>query len=424
MKNIVKAHGSKGNVGICSVCSAHPWVIEAALRFELASTNKVLIESTSNQVNQFGGYTGMVPSQFRDFVFELANKIGFPKQRIILGGDHLGPNCWQSESAESAMLKSEALIDAYVSAGYSKIHLDTSMSCAGDPEPLDPMEVARRAARLAKVAEASASPELKETLTYVIGTEVPVPGGEKEAIKAVHVTEVDSARMTIETHKQAFEEIGIYHALDRVVGVVVQPAVEFDHSNVIHYKSEQAQELSKFIESTPYIYEAHSTDYQTKENLQQLVRDHYAILKVGPWLTFAMREAIYALAEIEKELVDAAKQSHAKDVISQILMDDKRYWEQYYSTTFSDARVQLSFSLSDRIRYYWADERIMKALDTMISNLDDVEIPLGLLSQYLPVQCGKVLSGEMKATPMEVIYSKIQEVLEQYSFACVPRECA
>lgn len=418
MKSIVKDHVEKGNTGICSVCSAHPWVIEATLRFEQKTGNRVLIESTSNQVNQFGGYTGMVPAQFRDFVYEIAKKVGFPKDKIILGGDHLGPNCWQSESSASAMEKSEALIEAYVAAGYSKIHLDTSMSCADDPTPLDPMEVARRAARLAKVSERIASPELKEILTYVIGTEVPVPGGEKDAIQAVHVTEVESAQQTIETHKQAFEEAGVYHALDRVVGVVVQPAVEFDHSNVIQYKPEQAQALSKFIESTPYVYEAHSTDYQTKENLQHLVKDHFAILKVGPWLTFAMREAIYGLAEIEKELVEASKQSHVKEVINQVLMDDTRYWKQYYSSVHSSARVQLSYSLSDRIRYYWSDENIVKALDTMIINLNDVEIPLGILSQYLPMQFQKVLSLEIEAKPLAIIFSKIQEVLEQYSYAC------
>ncbi len=420
MKEIIRKHLDKGKVGICSVCSAHPWVIEATLRFELNTNKKVLIESTSNQVNQYGGYTGMLPNQFREFVYQIADTIGFPKERILLGGDHLGPNCWQNENAEQAMKKSEDLIAAYIDAGYTKIHLDASMSCADDPVPLDPMVVARRAARLAKVAEDFASPELKEVLTYVIGTEVPVPGGEKEAIQSVHVTEVDAAQLTIETHKQAFEELGIYHALDRVIGVVVQPAVEFDHSSVIHYRPENAKALSQFIENKPFVYEAHSTDYQTKENLRNLVHDHFAILKVGPWLTFAMREAIYALAEIEKELVDATVQSHAKEVINQILMDDKRYWQQYYSDTYSNAKVQLSFSLSDRIRYYWADERIVKTLETMIRNLEQKEIPLGLLSQYLPTQYNKVLSGNMKPEPMEIIFSKIQEVLEQYEFACVP----
>ena len=61
MKDIIYRHKSGEHIGICSVCSAHPLVIEAALRFDLSTNNKVLIEATSNQVNQFGGYTGMQP---------------------------------------------------------------------------------------------------------------------------------------------------------------------------------------------------------------------------------------------------------------------------------------------------------------------------------------------------------------------------
>lgn len=154
MKDIIARHKAGEHLGICSVCSAHPMVIEAALRFDAHSDNKVLIEATSNQVNQFGGYTGMRPADFRDFVFTIAKEVGFPLERLILGGDHLGPNCWQNETAETAMEKSVDLIKAYVAAGFTKIHLDASMSCADDPVPLDPKVVAERAARLCKIGRA------------------------------------------------------------------------------------------------------------------------------------------------------------------------------------------------------------------------------------------------------------------------------
>ena len=110
MKSLIQSHKSGSNVGICSICSAHPLVIEAGLTFDLNTNRKVLIEATSNQVNQFGGYTGMKPVDFRDFVYGIAEKVGFPKERIILGGDHLGPNCWQSEPAQEAMEKSKILV--------------------------------------------------------------------------------------------------------------------------------------------------------------------------------------------------------------------------------------------------------------------------------------------------------------------------
>ena len=78
--------------GITSVCSAHPLVIEAALRRGVIEDAAVLIEATCNQVNQEGGYTGMTPSGFRRFVEEIAEQVGFDGRRLIFGGDHLGPN--------------------------------------------------------------------------------------------------------------------------------------------------------------------------------------------------------------------------------------------------------------------------------------------------------------------------------------------
>jgi len=55
-------------IGLTSVCSAHPLVIEAALRHGLNHRSPVLIEATCNQVNQFGGYTGQTPADFARFV--------------------------------------------------------------------------------------------------------------------------------------------------------------------------------------------------------------------------------------------------------------------------------------------------------------------------------------------------------------------
>ncbi len=418
MKEILRRHKNGELIGICSVCSAHPLVIEAALRLDLHSDRKVLIEATSNQVNQFGGYTGMQPLDFRDFVLGIAENMGFPPQRLILGGDHLGPNCWQSESAESAMAKAEVLIARYVEAGFSKIHLDASMSCADDPVPLDPWVVASRAARLCQVAERVATSQQKEQLTYVIGTEVPVPGGESAAIEQVHITLSKDARATIELHHKAMSEADLQDAINRIIAVVVQPGVEFDHSTVIHYQPQQARELSAYIATTPLVYEAHSTDYQTRDAYRHLVEDHYAILKVGPALTFALREAIFSLANIEQAIIAPDEQSQILPVLDRVMLDEPDYWKKYYHPTFSRSLIDLHFSLSDRIRYYWSHPRISQAVNTMLNNVQNVEIPLGLLSQFMPVQFERVMSGVLNATPHDLIIDKIQDVLRAYRYGC------
>lgn len=421
MKDIIEKQKKGESIGICSVCSAHPLVIEAALQEDLHTNNKVLIEATSNQVNQFGGYTGMQPADFRDFVHAIAEKVGFPVQRLILGGDHLGPNCWQNENSESAMEKAETLIARYVEADFSKIHLDASMSCADDPVPLDPFVVAQRAARLCQVAERVASPQQKQSLTYVIGTEVPVPGGEASSIQHVHVTEAKDAKATLDMHHQAFREAGLDAAIDRIIAVVVQPGVEFDHSRVIHYQPDLAKDLSAYIETTPLVYEAHSTDYQTRESYRNLVKDHYAILKVGPALTFALREAIFALANIEQVLIAPESRSQILTVIDGVMLDEPGYWKKYYNPTFSLSLIDLHFSLSDRIRYYWPHARINRAMDVLMANLQSADIPLGLLSQYLPAQFERVMSGQLKSNPQALIIDKIQDVLRAYHFGCHPQ---
>ncbi|MDH4353931.1 MAG: class II D-tagatose-bisphosphate aldolase, non-catalytic subunit, partial [Actinomycetota bacterium] len=120
-------------LGITSVCSAHPVVLDEAVRHGAAGDYVVLIEATCNQVNQDGGYTGLQPADFRRQVEALAAARGLPADRLVLGGDHLGPNPWKHLPAETAMAKSEELVRAFVTAGFSKIHLDTSVGCADDP---------------------------------------------------------------------------------------------------------------------------------------------------------------------------------------------------------------------------------------------------------------------------------------------------
>ncbi|HEY4971014.1 MAG TPA: class II D-tagatose-bisphosphate aldolase, non-catalytic subunit, partial [Steroidobacteraceae bacterium] len=188
IREVVAQHKAGRTVGVYSACSAHPLVIEAALNHVRRQSGPVLIEATSNQVNQDGGYTGMRPADFSRFVLDIAARLGVPREQVLLGGDHLGPNCWQDLPAEAAMVKSEQLIADYVVAGFRKIHLDCSMSCADDPTPLTDAVVAQRAARLCVVAEKTWSRVGGEAPVYVVGTEVPVPGGAKESLTELALT--------------------------------------------------------------------------------------------------------------------------------------------------------------------------------------------------------------------------------------------
>ncbi|CAB5715880.1 tagatose-bisphosphate aldolase subunit KbaZ [Aeromonas dhakensis] len=420
MLDLVAQHKQGEQVGIYAVCSAHPLVLEAALRLAAQGDQLLLVEATSNQVDQFGGYTGMTPADFRDLLHRLAAECRFPVQRLVLGGDHLGPNRWQSEPAEQAMAHAEDLVASYVAAGFKKIHLDCSMPCQGDPVPLTDELVAARAARLANVAEQTAIRQFGHSdLVYVIGTEVPVPGGAHEELAELAVTTPEAARHTLAAHQQAFEQAGLAQLWPRVIGLVVQPGVEFDHTHVIDYHPEQAAPLSRMIEAYPHlVFEAHSTDYQTPDAYRQLVRDHFAILKVGPALTFALREALFALAAIEEELVVAKACSGLRQVLEETMLDRPDFWRSHYQGSPNECRLARGYSYSDRIRYYWPDSRVDDCYARLLANLAAEPIPLPLLSQHLPLQYRKVRQGTLSPRVHDLILDQVQEVLRQYAAAC------
>jgi len=421
---MVREHKSGTPVGIAAVCSAHPLVLRAAIQQAIADGTPVLIEATSNQVDQFGGYTGMKPADFRDLVLQIAAEEGLPAERVILGGDHLGPNRWQKEPAEQAMAKALDLVAAYVAAGYEKIHLDCSMACADDTLPLSDEVVAERAARMLAVAEKTARETGRTKLpVYVIGTEVPVPGGAHEELGELTATSPAAARATVAAHRKAFAEHGVSDAWDRIIALVVQPAVEFDHLRVIQYDRSKTTELRHVLDNEPHmLFEAHSTDYQLPEHLKELVEDHWFIIKVGPGLTFNLREALFALSHIEDELIPAGQRSNLRQVIEDKMVADPGRWDSYYEGDDDTKRIARRYSYSDRLRYYLPDNEIAEAQEKLLDNLSATAIPLPLISQYLPLQYDRIMRGELANDPRAIAMDRVKDALRAYSYACNPTE--
>lgn len=407
--------------GIYSVCSAHVLVLEAGIEQARDDHSPLLVEATCNQVNQYGGYTGLQPTDFADWVRELADHAGLGDQPLILGGDHLGPNPWKAETADVAMARAEALVEAYVSAGFIKIHLDASMSCADDATPLAPGTIADRSARLCSVAERAAEAAGTQPV-YVIGTEVPVPGGETHGhdITTVEVTPPERAQETVDLHKDAFAALGLESALDRVIGLVVQPGVEFSDHSLTRYRPEDARGLRDGLpDNPPLIYEAHSTDYQTQTVLSQLVRDHFAILKVGPELTFALREALFAAERIEQEQIPAARCSGLRATIEKAMQDQPAHWQPYYSDDPEQARLDRIFSFSDRIRYYWQVPEVAQAVQTLYANLQEAPPSPTVAHAYLPAAVDDTFELA-SSQPRDWIKAHIRQVLSRYARACQP----
>lgn len=412
--------------GILSVCSSNPHVIRAAMRrFKAAGFPlPLLIESTANQVNQYGGYSGMRPSDFKAFVHALARDESYPLEALVLGGDHLGPLTWQHEPAASAMEKSCALVDAYVGAGYGKIHLDTSMKLGDDPEgPIDTDVVAERSANLASVCEKSFFTFQKKHPgamhpIYVIGSEVPQPGGTQGA-ECAEVTRPEDFERTLASFRKTFNEAGTEAVMKHVVAVVVQPGVEFSNTSICDYVPNAAYDLLACLADYPgLVFEGHSTDYQTREALGQLVQGGVGILKVGPGLTFALREGLMALEAMEKQWIIENQHSQFSQVLKSTMLADPTHWRSYCKGDKEVERhMQIIFGYSNRCRYYMGHPKVEASVNILLDGLSKCPPPLPLVSQYMPVQYAKIRRKQMENTPIALLYDKIGEVLDDYLFA-------
>ena len=402
--------------GIVSVCSAHPIILRAAIRNRLQNNSTTLIEATCNQVNQDGGYTGKRPKDFVKLVERIAAEEGLPADQLILGGDHLGPNPWKFLNQEQAMRKASELVKNYVSAGFNKIHLDTSMGCKDEPNRISDELSAIRATKLLGIAEITAKKNNLPPPHYVIGTEVPAPGGANHLLNKVIPTTSKNATKTIEMHLNKINIEGYSDVIPRIIGVVVQPGVEFGNQNIVSYDRKKTTLLKKILNDYPnLIFEAHSTDYQGGHRLSELVQDGFLILKVGPELTFSLREGLYGLDLIASELFGSYGNRPLYKTMEELMVSNPSHWKDYYFGTNIEMRSLRHYSLSDRIRYYWNTETAKNAVDELYNTIRGKKIPYTLIKQFLP---SETKFADIPLEPSNLLISKITQNLQVYSKAC------
>ena len=410
--------------GIPSYCTANELALEIAIRRAKMLNMPVLIEATANQVNQYGGYTGMLPKDFYKLVLDMAAKFELPEQMVILAGDHLGPLTWQNLPEAEAMEKSIELVYQYTRAGFTKIHLDTSMKVADDAEGLLSTEViARRGATLYKAAikgyeELKAEKPDAIRPVFVVGSEVPIPGGAQEAEDSLAVTSVAAFKDTVATYKRVWEEEGVGEGMNDVIAVVVQPGVEFGDDQVFLYDSAAAAELCAALKEFPEVcFEGHSTDYQSPACLKAMVEDGIAILKVGPALTYGLREALFSLSLMENELVPAEERSNFIDVLEKVMLENPGNWQKHYHGDEKQLHLARKYSFSDRARYYIGQPEVLAAMEKLFNNLNTYKIPLNMLHQYMPLTYAKVRDGELPLDAKELAMDGVTNFMLDYEYA-------
>ena len=286
------------------------------------------------------------------------------------------------------------MVDAYVRAGFTKLHLDTSMGCAGEPAAL-PDATHRRARRRPRRRRRGRRRPAAAGLRH--RHRGPGPRRRARGPRPPRRSPPPRRRSRPSTSTAAPSPPAASTPPSPAPSrVVVQPGVEFGNEEVIVYRPEKARALSAALDARcrSFVFEAHSTDYQPPEALAALVRDGFAILKVGPGLTFALREALYGLDQIAADL-DGEPAVSCSRRWKRLMLANPGHWQKYYHGTPDELRLQRHFSYSDRIRYYWPEPGAQAAVDRLLARLDGRRIPETLVSQYLGALYPDVASGQI-----------------------------
>ena len=192
--------------------------------------------------------------------------------------------------------------------------------------------------------------------------------------------------------------------------------MEFGNQNIVLYDRKKTTLLKKILTDYPnLIFEAHSTDYQGGHRLSELVQDGFLILKVGPELTFSLREGLYGLDLIASELFGSYGNRPLYKTMEELMVSNPSQWKDYYFGTNIEKRSLRHYSLSDRIRYYWNTEIAINAVDELYNTIRGKKIPYTLIKQFLP---SETKFADIPLEPGNLLISKIIQNLQVYSKAC------
>jgi D-tagatose-1,6-bisphosphate aldolase subunit GatZ/KbaZ len=151
-----------------------------------------------------------------------------------------------------------------------------------------------------------------------------------------------------------------------------------------------------------------------------MVKDHFTILKVGPCLTNAFREAVFALEEIEIECLKSRPDVARSDIrmaLERAMTASPMHWRSHYRGAENELRRLRGSSRLDRIRYYWSYPEVESALARLYANLNPA-LPAELIERISPASTALVSKAESAISPAAFIQRRIQKELYPYLAAC------
>ncbi|MFL2882670.1 MAG: class II D-tagatose-bisphosphate aldolase non-catalytic subunit [Pelagibacteraceae bacterium] len=399
-KNILKKN-------LPSFCTSNFDVLKIIMLFSKFNNLPILIESTSNQVNQNGGYTGLTPSKFAKKVYSLSSSLKLNKKKILLGGDHLGPLPWKNLSKKKALANAKILVKNCLKAKYKKIHIDTAIICKDEKKITRADIISRCKLILNNIKDK----ELKNTF-LVVGTEVPFAGGGQNS--KIVPTKISSIKEEYDQYKILFDNRKLIK--NKKFSMVIEPGIEFFHNKVKRTNLKDFKKKLNFSKKNKFSYEAHSSDYQKEKDLRKLVKNNFQFLKVGPELTYFFSKSIFAMENIEKKLFKRV--SNLKYKFDKVMKNNKKYWKLYYRGKPAKIEYLKFNSYLDRIRYYWNFSEINKSKLILESNINKIENNIFL--RVFKLNKKQILIKKklnLKNFDM-IVYIFLSKTLEKYYRAC------
>jgi D-tagatose-1,6-bisphosphate aldolase subunit GatZ/KbaZ len=348
---------------IPSFCTSNIFVLKSLLSFCKKKKLPILIETTSNQVNQHGGYSGNKPKDFIRKMNNLAKKMQFNKKNIFYGGDHLGPLPWKLSNSSVALKKSIELVNLYIAAKYQKIHIDTSIEC-NDDKTLTNKEVFLRAQYILKKLK---NKRIIKNTFLVFGTEVPLAGGNNnKKIKSTMFKKI------IDEYNNFSKLLKFENLPIKNFGLVIEPGMKFMHKNVTKPYLKNFKLKKLFSKKNNFFYEAHSTDYQSFITLRNLVKNNFKILKVGPELTFNLLKSFLFMEKVEKKKY--SKRSNFKKTILDEMFTSDQYWRDYFkNVSKKELKKNIINSYYDRTRYYLDNKKVLNSIKVLENNINRID---------------------------------------------------
>jgi len=390
-----------------SFCTSNFDVIKIILIYAKIYRLSVLIECTSNQVNQFGGYSGLKPKEFYKKIILLSKKIQLNRKYIIFGADHLGPLPWKNLNKKNAFKNAEKLLKSISKEKFEKIHLDTTIVC-GNEKKLNLDKVRSRFFELFK----SIPKKKLKNIYLVAGSEVPYAGG-------------GDFKENISKLKDVQNDYSIYNSIinqkkskKREFALVIEPGMSFTNDKIFKPNFKNLKNISKFSKKKNIFFEAHSTDYQRMDVLKKLVKSNFKFLKVGPELTFKYHQSLKLMLDLEKRYTPIYFRSNLNNELNKIMKKKNKYWKDYYKGSTSKINFLKFNSLLDRVRYYWNHSSVDRSKEKLFKNID--RVPKNYIHKNLiTVKKTKNILKKYKMKNSElIVFNFLRKSLSKYYKAC------